>query len=168
MSYFRLQLYEISLRPLEYSTWGAPWHGPPRPWPTQKFGRVGHNAFGPPKIFTLLLCQNKERSRYINRSKQKRYVMNELQIFREQFDVMFDNAIINAQQLDLEEIQLPRRRRVRVPARIVEGSGEQYQFADVRSMKRSQFYEAVNTLTSTIDWRRTVIAASADTRTITN
>ena len=76
-------------------------------WATQKFGRVGHNAFGPPKIFTLLLCQNKERSRYINRSKQKRHVMNELQIFREQFDVMFDNAIINAQQLDLEEMQYP-------------------------------------------------------------
>ena len=33
--------------------------------------------------------------------------MNELQIFREQFDVMFDNAIINAQQLDLEEMQYP-------------------------------------------------------------
>ena len=149
---------------------GAPRHWPPGPWPTQKFGRVGHNAFGPPKIFTLLLCQNKERSRYINRSKQKRYVMNELQIFREQFDVMFDNAIINAQQLDLEEMQLPRRRRV--PARIVEGSGERHQFVDVRSMKRSQFYEAVDTLTSTIiDWRlnrRTVIAASADTRTITS
>ena len=79
---------------------------------------------------------------------------------------MFDNATINAQQSDLEEMQLPRRRRV--PARIVEGCGEQYQFADVRSMKRSQFYEAVNSLTSTIDWRRTVIAASADTRTITS
>ena len=69
--------------------------------------------------------------------------MNELQIFREQFDVMFDNALINAQRLDLDEMQLPRRRRV--PARIVEDSGEQYQFADVRSMKRSQFYEAVDT-----------------------
>ena len=66
--------------------------------------------------------------------RRKRHVMNELQIFREQFDVMFDNAIINAQQLDLDEMQLPRRRRV--PARIVEGSGEQHQFVDVRSMKR--------------------------------
>ena len=61
-----------------------------------------------------------------------------------------------------------------MPARIVEGSGEQYQFADVRSIKRSHFYEAVDTLTSTIDWRlnrRTVIAARlaiADTGTITS
>ena len=33
------------------------------------------------------------------------------------------------------------------------GDGGQHQFEDVRSWKRSQFYEAVDVLTSTIDWR---------------
>jgi hypothetical protein len=33
------------------------------------------------------------------------------------------------------------------------GDGEQFQFADVRALKRSQFYEAVDTLMSTINWR---------------
>jgi hypothetical protein len=44
------------------SCMGAPWHGPSGPWPTKKFGRVGRNVFSPPTLFTLLLCQNKERS----------------------------------------------------------------------------------------------------------
>ena len=32
---------------LHYCTWGALQDGPGRPWPSQNFGWVGHNAFGP-------------------------------------------------------------------------------------------------------------------------
>lgn len=52
--------------------------------------------------------------------RRKRHVLNELRVFREQFDVMFDIAISEAQHLDLDDMKLPRRRRV--PARIVEGN----------------------------------------------
>lgn len=52
--------------------------------------------------------------------RRKRHVLNELRVFREQFDILFDNAVAEAVNLDLDEIQLPRRRRV--PARIVEGN----------------------------------------------
>jgi Domain of unknown function (DUF4371) len=52
--------------------------------------------------------------------RRKRHVLNELLVFREQFDIFFDNAVAEAVNLDLDEIQLPRRRRV--PARLVEGN----------------------------------------------
>jgi len=32
--------------------WGALLCGPGGPWPTQNFGRVGHNAFGPTNIWS--------------------------------------------------------------------------------------------------------------------
>ena len=48
-------------------------------------------------------------------------------------------------------MKLPRKRRV--PARIDIGSAEQFQFTDVKSLRLAQFYEAVEKLSATIDWR---------------
>jgi hypothetical protein len=83
--------------------------------------------------------------------RRKRQVLGELRIFRDQFDIIFDNAISDAKRLDLDNLKLPRKRRV--PARIDIGSAEQFQFTDVKSLQRAQFYEAVDKLTATIDWR---------------
>jgi len=83
--------------------------------------------------------------------RRKREVLGELRIFRDQFDVIFDSAICEAKRLDLDDLQLPRIRRV--PARIDISSAEQFQFTDVKSLQRAQFYEAVDKLIATIDWR---------------
>jgi hypothetical protein len=48
--------------------------------------------------------------------RRKRQVLDELHLFRQQFEVIFDNAVLEATRLELIEMQLPRKRRV--PARI--------------------------------------------------
>jgi len=79
--------------------------------------------------------------------RRKREVLGELRIFLDQFDVIFDSAICEAKRLDLDDLQLPRKR---VPARIDIDSAEQFQFTDVKSLQRAQFYEAVDKLIATI------------------
>jgi hypothetical protein len=83
--------------------------------------------------------------------RRKREVLGELHIFRNQFDVIFDSAISEAKRLDLDDLHLPRKRRV--PSRIDIGSAEHFQFTDVKSLQRAQFFEAVDNLIATIDWR---------------
>ena len=51
--------------------------------------------------------------------RRKCHELSELTVLRDQFEVMFDAAVIEAKRMDLEDMKLPRRRRV--PARIVEG-----------------------------------------------
>ena len=68
--------------------------------------------------------------------RRKREVLGELRIFRDQFDSIFESAICEAKRLDLDDLQLPRKRRV--PARIDIGSAEQFQFTDVKSLQRAQ------------------------------
>ena len=83
--------------------------------------------------------------------RRKREVLGELRVVREQFDVIFDSVVVESERMDLDEFQLPRKRRV--PARIDSGRAEPVQFNDVRSLHRAQFYEAVDVLVSTINWR---------------
>jgi len=73
------------------------------------------------------------------------------EVLGEQFDVIFDSVVVESERMDLDEFQLPRKRRV--PARIDSGRAEPFQFNDVRSLHRAQFYEAVDVLVSTINWR---------------
>ena len=83
--------------------------------------------------------------------RRKKDLLSELDALRSQFDILFDNALAEATRMDLDVMQLPRRRRV--PARIDSMPGTQVDFADVRSMHRAQFFEAVDTIRSTVDWR---------------
>jgi hypothetical protein len=82
--------------------------------------------------------------------RRKREVLGELHVFRGQFDIIFDNTLDESRQLELDEMKLPRKRRV--PGRLDDGSGEHFHFEDVRLLQRSHFYEAIDTLISTIDW----------------
>lgn len=52
--------------------------------------------------------------------RRKRQVLDELAVFRDQFDVIFENATQEAARLQLDDMQLPRRRRV--PARLDPGN----------------------------------------------
>lgn len=51
--------------------------------------------------------------------RRKHQVLSELTVLRDQFEVMFDAAVNEAKRMDLEDMTLPRRRRV--PAKIMEG-----------------------------------------------
>jgi len=42
--------------------------------------------------------------------RHKGSVLHELQVFRDQFDVIFDTAVSDAKLMDLDELQLPRKR----------------------------------------------------------
>lgn len=79
---------------------------------------IAHRLFAITDAFATSIQNPKINIAEVLRRKQ--HVVNELRVFREQFDIMFDNAITEAQQWDLDEMQLPRRRRV--PARIAEGN----------------------------------------------
>ena len=81
---------------------------------------------------------------------RKREVLNELHSFRGQFDFLFDNALNEATRLDLDDMKLPRKKRM--PARY-DITGTNFQFDNVRALHHSQFYESVDVLVSTIDMR---------------
>jgi len=83
--------------------------------------------------------------------RHKGSVLHELQVFRDQFDVIFDTAVSDAKLMDLDELQLPRKRRL--PAKLDSGRGDYFHFTDVRSSCRAQFNEAVDTLIATVRWR---------------
>ena len=44
--------------------------------------------------------------------RRKRHVLSELTVLRDQFEVMFDAAVIEAKRMDLEDMKLSRRKRV--------------------------------------------------------
>ena len=64
---------------------------------------------------TSIQCPTINLSEVLRRKRQV-LVLEELSLFRQQFEVLFDNAVLEATRLDLEQMQLPRRRRV--PTRI--------------------------------------------------
>ena len=83
--------------------------------------------------------------------RRKKQILAELAFFRQQFDVIFDNATDDGKTLGLNDMQLQRKRRA--PSKIQCGTGEPFNFSDVQSFQRSQYYQAVDTLSSAIEWR---------------
>ena len=77
-------------------------------------------------------CDSASNNKLAEVLRRKREVLGELRIFCDQFDVIFDSAIREAKRLDVDDLQLPRKRRV--PARIDIVSEEQFQFTDVKSL----------------------------------
>ena len=75
---------------------------------------VSHRLFATTDAFATAIQRPTINLAEVLRHKGR--MLHELQVFRDQFDVIFDTAVSDAKLMDLDELQLPRKRRL--PAKL--------------------------------------------------